>query len=288
MVSANDTTPEVRQTENAALATLAKDGDQSAVDRLWELNRGLISVCCRRWLRKNPTIASSAGLELDDLLQEGYFAVTKAVQHFDKSRGNFSSCLAVEVQRQIIRMVNGEHLHTVTDLDGKQRRVSGNPLNSCGSLDAPMTAGDGEPGDITLLDPQADESATDALLDVEQRLYNEQAREVLSAAVGALAPREADCVRRHYFDGETLERVGKSYGVSREAVRQTEQTALKKLRRNKRVAGLTRLTGLQRHRVAVLERVPSQRTGSIRRAAGAAWPSVCGCGIYRGWGDGMA
>ena len=73
-------------------------------------------------------------------------------------------------------------------------------------------------------------------------LTEEKVRETVSSLISALPPRTAEIIRRRFgFDGkepQSLEEIGRVFGLSRERVRQIEATGLKQLKRPARVLKL--------------------------------------------------
>ena len=72
---------------NEALAAQAKAGDREALAALWEQNRGLLRVMFNRLAAAYRERMDAAGVTLEDLEQEGYFAVAKAAKLYDPSAG---------------------------------------------------------------------------------------------------------------------------------------------------------------------------------------------------------
>jgi RNA polymerase sigma factor (sigma-70 family) len=99
-------------------------------------------------------------------------------------------------------------------------------LQQCGqSMDAPIGE---EGGDLTFGDSLRDEHAVDPAL--AALLADDSA--FLQQLLAGLTAREADVIRRrHGLNGEieTLEAIGQQQGVSRERIRQIEETAMRKL-----------------------------------------------------------
>jgi RNA polymerase sigma factor (sigma-70 family) len=61
------------------------------------------------------------------------------------------------------------------------------------------------------------------------------AKNVLGESMKDLSDREQDILRHRFINQETYEEVGKSFGITRERVRQIEAKALEKLREDKRI-----------------------------------------------------
>ena len=219
-----------QQATNAALAALAATGNSYALGQLWELNRGLLRSMFWKWYPAHKAQADAHGLTADDFEQEGFFAVQYAAQTYDPVQGAFTTWLTAAMQRQIQRTLTNGHARTVTGEDGKQHTTSADPLNHCTSLDVPLDDEDG--GSATLGDLQEDPAALAELDAVEDEVFREQLHSALEEALAKLTDREADVLRRRYYQQQPLREVGAAYGVAGSRVQQVERTALHKLGRN--------------------------------------------------------
>ncbi len=65
----------------------------------------------------------------------------------------------------------------------------------------------------------------------EDELDKKQTAVLVREAISSLPAREKDVIQRRFFDEETLEAVGESWGVTRERIRQIEKDALCTLRK---------------------------------------------------------
>lgn len=219
-----------QQATNAALAALAATGNSYALGQLWELNKGLLRSMFWKWYPAHKAQADAHGLTADDFEQEGFFAVQYAAQTYDPAQGAFTTWLTAAMQRQIQRTLTNGHARTVTGEDGRQHTTSADLLNHCTSLDVPLDDEDG--GSATLGDLQEDPAAAAELDAVENELFTDELHEALEEALTKLSDREADILRRRYYQQQPLREVGAAYGVTRNRAQQIEKAAMRKLRRN--------------------------------------------------------
>ena len=219
-----------QQATNAALAALAATGNSYALGQLWELNKGLLRSMFWKWYPAHKAQADAHGLTADDFEQEGFFAVQHAAQTYDPAQVAFTTWLTAAMQRQIQRTVTNGHARTVTGEDGKQHTTSADPLNHCTSLDVPLDDEDG--GSDTLGDLQEDPAAAAELDAVEDDLFREQLHSAMEEALAKLTDREADILRRRYYQQQPLREVGEAYGVAGSRAQQVEKAAMRKLRHN--------------------------------------------------------
>lgn len=223
-----------QQEANAALAALAATGNTFALGQLWEINKGLLRSLFWRWYPSHKALADAHGLTADDFEQEGYFAVQYAAEHYDPGKGfAFSTWLAYAMQRQIDRALTGGHRRNVTDADGKQHTVSADPLNHCTSLDVPLDDEDG--GAATLGDLQPAPAAAGELLDVEERLYQEQLHAALEEALYKLTEREQAVIRGNFYAGKSVRQISEEQGLTIGQANTAKANAFRKLRRNPRL-----------------------------------------------------
>ena len=219
-----------QQATNAALAALAATGNSYALGQLWELNRGLLRSMFWKWYPAHKAQADAHGLTADDFEQEGFFAVQHAAQTYDPAQGAFTTWLTAAMQRQIQRTLTNGHARTVTGEDGRQHTTSADLLNHCTSLDVPLDDEDG--GSATLGDLQEDPAAAAELDAVEDELFREQLHSALEEALAKLTDREADVLRRRYYQQQRFREIGAAYDVAASRAAQVEHAALRKLGRN--------------------------------------------------------
>lgn len=75
-----------RQAANAALAALAAAGNGFALGQLWEINQDFVGQQVWKWYTRNQGTAQAHGLTLEDLKQEGFFAVQYAAEHYSPEK----------------------------------------------------------------------------------------------------------------------------------------------------------------------------------------------------------
>ena len=218
------------QATNDALAALAATGNSYALGQLWELNKGLLRSMFWKWYPAHKAQADAHGLTADDFEQEGFFAIQHAAQTYDPAQGAFTTWLTAAMQRQIQRTLTNGHARNVTGEDGKLHTTSADPLNHCTSLDVPLDDEDG--GSDTLGDLQEDPAAAAELDAVEDEVFREQLHSAMEEALAKLTDREADILRRRYYQQQPLREVGAAYDVAASRAQQIERTALHKLGRN--------------------------------------------------------
>lgn len=191
----------------AALFTLAQQGNATAIAKLCEANMGLVKWVANQFGDKLP---------FEDRVQEGSIGLLKAIQSFDAAAGfTFATYATKKVKHEIRRAVQKADTVRIpiNQQDGRRDlSAAAADFRNMACLDTPV----GEDGDATLGDLVGDMDA--AFADVDFRM-----------AVSHLSEREADILTLRYMMGETLQEVGDRYGFSRERARQVEAKALGKL-----------------------------------------------------------
>lgn len=197
------------------LVSKIQRGQIELLPQLWENTEKLIFWHANRFLAAISALNCCRGIETDDLVNSGYFALLAAVKTYDPIHGKFSTWL-------------GLYLKTAfADATGyRTERQRKDPLRNALSLDTPL---DDEDSDV-IGDLQADPAATVPFEDVDEEIYLHQLHQVLDETISQLPAVEADILRRHYWEQQTLEDISVVIGRSTERVRQLEEKAIRTMR----------------------------------------------------------
>lgn len=82
------------------------------------------------------------------------------------------------------------------------------------------------------------ESYRDITNESINRLIETEAREAIYLALTSLKDRQRDVIKMRYFEGLTLEEVADKFGVTRERIRQIENSAVRQLQQPSLAAGM--------------------------------------------------
>jgi RNA polymerase primary sigma factor len=247
--------PLLRPQQEIELAKKIKRGDAAAREHMINANLRLVVTIARDYV--------NLGLPLLDLISEGNIGLTKAVERFDPAKGAKLSTYAMWWIKQSIKRALANQSKTIRlpvhliDKTAKVRRISlrmseelgreptdeelGNELGIEGekvaqlkrlgirpaSLESPI--GDDDATELgELIADEESESPFESLRDKD--LFNE-----MDGLLNVLDKREKKIIAQRFgLDGQKpkiLEEIGESLGVTRERIRQLQNTALTKLRR---------------------------------------------------------
>lgn len=242
--------------EEVSLSNRAKLGDEQARKAMIRANLRLVINIAKRYIH--------LGIPLLDLIEEGNIGLMKAVDKFDPRRGfRFSTYAAWWIKQTITRSIS-EHgkiirvpvyMNELINKWKKTKETLSQKLNrlptdeevskklkltpekteqiifwlstTTSSLEAPV----GEEGDSQILDLVEDHTSVSPDAEIENFLNRERVDNLL--AMMSEREREVLNMRFGLNDGKvcTLAEIADKLGISRERVRQIEETALKKIRK---------------------------------------------------------
>ncbi len=248
-------TPLLTPAEEVKLARRILKGDEQARAQMIKANLRLVVKIAHDY--------NNFGLPLLDLISEGNIGLVKAVERFDPDKGGKLSTYAAWWIKQSIKRALANQSKTIrlpvhlVDKIAKMRKLTmalqellereptddeialemGMPVNKVAhlksvsmrpsSLDAPV----GEDENTSLGELVGDENATTPFEDLSERsLLND-----LTTLIDDLDSRESEIIRMRFgIGGEkpmTLEEVGEHFDITRERVRQLQNLALTRMRK---------------------------------------------------------
>lgn len=242
--------------EQLVLRIRAGENVADNMQQLWQQNQGFIFKIAIQYQNMS---------ELDDLIQESYFGLCKAVDHYNPDMdASFIHYASFWIRQQLIRYIKKnktvripEHTHgkireykkavqqwqqryhrepteaEISDyigIDGKTlEEIKRSALmGKIGSLDVPV----GEESDGTLYDLIP--SGMDDKEDVLNKVANEELAEVLWGMVEELPGQQSEVLKMRFKDNMKLREIGAVYGFSIDWARQIENKGLRTLRNPKR------------------------------------------------------
>ena len=240
--------------EERALARRIDDGDMAARDKMIESNLRLVVKIAKRYMNR--------GLPFLDLIEEGNLGLIKAVERFKLSKECRFSTYAtwwirqsieralvnqsrtirlpvhvsddinklIKITRELVRDLNREpQVKEVADVMGVEpayvRRLMV-LLKKTYSIEHPM----GENNDYSLIDTIEDTSLVNPL-DLAEWLNKYR---IITDLLATLNDNEKEIIALRFGlddrDPQTLDTIGRQFGVTRERIRQIEAKSLEKLR----------------------------------------------------------
>lgn len=178
--------PEETEKSIEEMVDTIKRGDLSLAPKLYEQTKGIICyVVWREWRREHIRRGAKArGMEVEDLLQEGYFMMIQSAQLYDSSIGaSFKAYLFAHIRGRLKAM------------------TASRKVDDTRSLSEPFGAGDDAgPLEEIVEDP----TALRDFAAVEDRDYLERLRSDLNDSIEELSSEQADVIRGKYIESRLV------------------------------------------------------------------------------------
>jgi len=255
--------------EEVRLASLIRQGDQKALDKLTKANLRFVVSVAKQY--------QNQGLTLPDLINEGNLGLIKAAQRFDETRGfkfisyavwwiRQSILQALAEQSRIVRLPlnkvgltnriqkayslleqqferepSPEELAEVLELEIEEVSSTLGLGGRHISVDTPLSEGE----DNTLIDVMENPNSESASINLE---YNESLKTDIDRSLQTLTERQKEVICFFFGIGVdhpmSLEDIGDRFSLTRERVRQIKDKAITKLRSNSGAKSLRNYLGI--------------------------------------------
>lgn len=196
---------------NEELVSEIRAGREDLYALLWDQVRGFVADQAVKYYKAAIDLRS---IDVDDLIQCGYFALLQAVQYYDQAQEyKFTTAL-------------GYCLKTAFSEACGFRTSKRDPILFSISLDAPIND---DPDSDTIGDFIPDKR--DHFESVDQKIYTEQLRKAIERSAAKLTAAQRETIYRVFMKGETFEDIGRFVCVSPGRVRSWERDAIRQLRK---------------------------------------------------------
>lgn len=206
---------------NEELVMLIKQGDDGYIPQLWEQVRRLIVQRADRFHR---AFQNKNGVELDDLIQSGYFAVLSAVKHYQPENGFLFTTYLGNTLKTAFAATMGVRL----------AKTRNDALMNSRSLDDPIPGAE----DITLLDTIRDllPDGSDVGTEIIQSIYTKELRAALDLALRELSSRDKSIVELYYYFQLSTTKISEMQSCAQQTICNRIDSALWQMRCGKHKA----------------------------------------------------
>lgn len=201
---------------NEELVARIQDGEEGLYGELWANVERLVYWKARQAIH---AIGSSCGVEVEDLLNCGYFALVKAVGTYSPGAHSFAGWLMLYLKTEF------------AEASGyRTEKRKNDPLQHAVSLSAPL-AGDSE--DLLLSDTIPDPNGQAPMESIEDSMWHEQLHDALECILEEIPANQSDVIRHRYYQGLTVATTAQALGTSYTEARKLEGKAIRTLRQPK-------------------------------------------------------
>ncbi len=153
------------------------------------------------------------GVELDDLMQAGFIAMTGAVKTFSPGESSFISWLTYYLK---IAFNEGQGIST-------SKR---DPLDMCISLDRPES----DESDDTIIESIP---GAEVWEDTDRKIYLDELHAALEKALSEIPEKQAEILRRIVYQNQTLREAGEAIGVTTSRAGVIKKDGIRSLKNNR-------------------------------------------------------
>lgn len=205
---------------NEEAATAIKGGRLDLLPFLWEQTQRLIAVRAKQYYTRHTDLCAAAGVTVEDLIQEAYFAILDAIQYFDPSNGySFTTYLRYPLQKAFNALCGM-----------RTAKGRGEPLNAAKSLYEPIVE---DTEGILLLDAVPDAAASNDFQQAEETIYQKQLHETLEICLATLSQGQEAAIRYFYYENLSNKEIARILGCKEHQSRTLRESGLKILRYGK-------------------------------------------------------
>lgn len=210
---------------NEELVQKIKEGQTELINDLWAQIERFVQLRAHKFFRNTRNRCQAMGLEVDDLYQIGYLSLNSAIEKYDSCAGStfiyyYTYYLNKAFSNAIKLRKQGKKIYDSSDV-----------LARTVSLESVIYENK-DNNKITLESRMADESAEQALCQIESIDYNTRLHNDLETAIATLCARDEQIIRDYYYNNLSYESISLKLNVSSTTIHNCRLRALTKLRRH--------------------------------------------------------
>ena len=210
---------------NEQLAIEIKAGNSDLLITLWEQVKPFICKQARRWI---SSFNGLHGIEHDDLINAGYFAMLQTIENFDDKRHevSFIGLLSFYLKKQF------------SSVYGMQSAAGKNDaIHMSVSLDTPVV----EDEDTPLSELIPDKNSHIPFEQIVQLDYIAYLHKALDTILDTLPAKYKEIIMLRYYENQDIPTVAATIGMSEKEARAAEKKALRLMRTPSNIAMLSAL-----------------------------------------------
>ena len=208
---------------NEEIVKAIQAGETDLIGQLWDQCSPFIRKQAGRWKR---AWVDRTDIDVDDLVQVGYFAICSAVRGWNADKGSsFLNYLEWYLKTEFATACSCRNTASRAD-----------PIYSALRFESPVS---GDTDGLTVADTLGEDCLE--LEAIEEKDYREYIAKVVREAVARLPENYRKAVEAHFLDGVPYTTIAESMGVSKQWAHQLGQCGLRKMRENTRNAELKKL-----------------------------------------------
>ena len=212
---------------NEELAVRIQSGQRELIPQLWEQTKGFVKLSAKKYYTTAVVSRDNVGCELEDLIQEGFFALLNSIKCFKPESGyTFLTFMKLPLREAFSRVMG-------TRREWDRRKLE----HSAISLEAPAISN----GDVTLLDIVSKRTTSEDTYDEDagiRSVYQRQLHSALEKSLALLTERQENVIRDRYYKGLTQKEIADMTGCLSSTISTLESNALQKMYSTRLQTGL--------------------------------------------------
>lgn len=201
---------------NEAFITEIQGGNREHLEELWNSVRPFVAQQAHRRVRACKFGGTYCGAEVDDLIQEGFFAFLRAVETYrGGSRMTFIGWLDLYLKTAFNDALGVRKVQDYRD-----------PIRWAVSLSQPI----GDEDDGTLEELIAEDH--NVIDDLENEIWMQQLRRAVNESLAGLSPEYREILVRRYWQCQTFRQIAEADARSHQAISDKEKRAFKMIRKH--------------------------------------------------------